>query len=166
MSSRMSRIAAVAMVVIAGGMGAGVAGNAVGSAPMLPTSTIARLYPQHDVAAPVLAGNIPPPDQYPLVTPDRIIPVTGLALRGLYSQARYLAPADLYYDGAGGDPGEPPATAAAAAEPPRQVAGGEAAAATGVQEPGAGAVASAEPARESAGGMARTIDVAAALAMR
>lgn len=151
----MAKFTVIAIAVVAAGMVAGMAGDAVGSAPMLPRSTIAQFYQQHDGAPPVPNGKVPPPDQYPLVTPGGTIPVGGLALRGLYSQARYLMAAQLPDDGPGGIP-----VTASMVEPAPRSAGDDPAIAE--QEPSPPSPVSVP----EGGGSARTIDVAAALAMR
>lgn len=75
---------------LASALGGALAGNAVGSTPMLDRPTIGNFYQSHeDSAVGVEAVSQPLPDHYPLVTPEGVIPVAALSTRGLYSQARY-----------------------------------------------------------------------------
>ena len=71
-------------------LGGAVAGNALGSTPVIGRSAIGAFYQSHedsafadDTSSDVL------PDHYPLVTRRGTVPVAELADRGLYSQARY-----------------------------------------------------------------------------
>lgn len=144
------------------------AGNALGSTPVLDRATIEAFYQMHDTAGQDGAEQELLPDHYPLVTRKGTVPVAELGTRGLYSQARYrsyayadYAPVEFaaaeyqpaessaHYETTDasvriGDPGEPPAEAAPAA--PLQLAAG--------------------PATISKRGGAKMIDVQATLAMR
>lgn len=73
---------------IACALGGAVAGNALGSAPVLDRSTLATLYQSHDSEAPEESERVLP-DHYPLVTRSGTVPVAALGERGLYSQARF-----------------------------------------------------------------------------
>ena len=150
-------------------LGGAIAGNALGSAPVLDRSTVATLYQTHETAEPIMRDGEMPPDHYPLVTKAGTVPVGELSMRGLYSQRRYrafayaadYAPAEVHVDEwrydedwrpqasdqalAVGDPA-PEAADAGEAEEPLQLAAG--------------------PASIAAEGQAKTVDVNAALAMR
>lgn len=71
--------------------GAAVAGNALGSTPILDRPTFGSYYQSHDIAEGIEAAREPLPDHYPLVTRAGTIPVGELSMRGLYSQRRYRA---------------------------------------------------------------------------
>lgn len=78
----------------AGVLGGAVAGNALGSFPVLDKEAVGAFYQSHEDSA--FSGEAPSaalPDHYPLVTRNGTVPVAELANRGLYSQARYR---DLY----------------------------------------------------------------------
>ena len=72
-------------------LGGAIAGNALGSTPVLDRSTVADFYQVHETAEPTARQGEPPRDHYPLVTPSGTVPVGELAMRGLYSQRRYRA---------------------------------------------------------------------------
>lgn len=77
-------------------LGGAVAGNALGSTPILDRPTIGSFYQSHeDSVSGREAEDERPPDHYPLKTRAGIVPVAELGMRGLYSQARYRAVA--YY---------------------------------------------------------------------
>lgn len=73
-------------------LGGVVAGNALGSTPVLDRPTIGAFFQSHDDSAFLdRAKREPLPDHYPLVTRSGTVPVAELRMRGLYSQARYRA---------------------------------------------------------------------------
>ena len=72
-------------------LGGAIAGNALGSTPVLDRPTIESFYQTHESGGGQLAVREPLPDHYPLVTKAGTVPVGELATRGLYSQARYRA---------------------------------------------------------------------------
>ena len=73
-------------------LGGALAGNALGSTPMLDRPAIGSFYQSHeDGAAGRAVEGERPPDHYPLVTRSGTVPVAELGMRGLYSQARYRA---------------------------------------------------------------------------
>lgn len=72
-------------------LGGAIAGNALGSTPMLDRSTVADFYQSHETTEKEAAAGEPLPDHYPLVTKAGTVPVGELAMRGLYSQRRYRA---------------------------------------------------------------------------
>jgi hypothetical protein len=78
-------------------LGGAVAGNALGSTPVLDRSTIGSFYQSHGTVEGLAPPREAPPDHYPLVTRAGTIPVGELSMRGLYSQRRYRALA--YYTG-------------------------------------------------------------------
>ena len=151
-------------------LGGAVAGNALGSTPVLDRSTIATFYQTHESAEPLAREGQPLPDHYPLVTLNGTVPVGELAMRGLYSQARYRAyayavdyvPSEVHVEEwqpnedwrpqvtdeplAIGDPAPQPAVPESDAVEPLQLAAG--------------------PASIAGEGQAKTVDVNAALAMR
>lgn len=152
-------------------LGGAVAGNALGSTPIHDRSTISVLYQTHETAEPA-----PPreelPDHYPLVTREGTVPVAALSNRGLYSQRRYNA---LYYVadiGPGDMPHsyEPDQPAWEPTEPDPPASYAEEDAGTPALED-EGAVPTplqlaAGPAAVEPAGRAKTIDVAAQLALR
>lgn len=153
-------------------LGGAVAGNALGSTPVLDRSTIGMFYQQHQTAYADPAPRQPLPDHYPLVTKNGTVSVAELSTRGLYSQARYraylqaadYAEAEVAYEEYRPDSEwrdeetravfamADPAQAEPAAEPP-----GEAAAPLQL---------AAGPADVTGGGQAKLVNVSAALAMR
>ncbi len=71
-------------------LGGAIAGNALGSTPVLDRPTLESFYQSHADAPVERATATPPlPDHYPLVTRDGTVPVGELGMRGLYSQARF-----------------------------------------------------------------------------
>jgi hypothetical protein len=78
--------------LLAAALGGAVAGNALGSAPILDRSTLATYYQEHADSFAQRIEAERPPDHYPLVTAAGTVPVAELSTRGLYSQARYRAP--------------------------------------------------------------------------
>lgn len=73
-------------------LGGAVAGNALGSTPIINRSMIETFYQEHeDSAYEAVSHDDPPPDHYPLITHAGTVPVAELGMRGLYSQARYRA---------------------------------------------------------------------------
>lgn len=72
-------------------LGGAIAGNALGSTPVLDRSTIGSFYQAHETAPGDQAQREPLPDHYPLVTRAGTVPVGELSMRGLYSQRRYRA---------------------------------------------------------------------------
>ena len=71
-------------------LGGAVAGNALGSTPVIARPAIGTFYQSHDDA--VLSDDTAStllPDHYALVTRERTVSVAELADRGLYSQSRY-----------------------------------------------------------------------------
>lgn len=76
-------------------IGGAVAGSELGTSPVLSRSLFGAYYQQHPDAADdgAMTAELPPPDHYPLVTPQGTVPVAALRTRGLYSQARFRAPA-------------------------------------------------------------------------
>lgn len=71
-------------------LGGAVAGNALGSTPVLDRPTVGAFYQQHDLDYNE-ATQEPLPQHYPLVTREGTVPVAALSDRGLYSQRRYRA---------------------------------------------------------------------------
>ncbi len=154
-------------------LGGAVAGNALGSTPVLDRPTLESFYQSHaDAPVERAAATTPLPDHYPLVTRAGTVPVGELGMRGLYSQARFRAYA--YAD----DPAEARYASADvySAPEPRTYERVEDNAGPGEPEP-AGAQAQADASGPSAPlelaggpasvgvGQARLIDVRAALAM-
>lgn len=84
----------IALHVLGAGLacavGGAIAGNALGSAPVLDRSTLTTLYQSHETVAKAESDRTLP-DHYPLVTRAGTVPVAALSERGLYSQARYRA---------------------------------------------------------------------------
>ena len=73
-------------------LGGAVAGNALGSTPILDRPTIGSFYQSHeDSVSGREAEGERPPDHYPLTTRSGTVPVAELGMRGIYSQARYRA---------------------------------------------------------------------------
>ena len=72
-------------------LGGAVAGNALGSAPLIDKSGIVAFYQSHEdaVFSRQTAEAALLPDHYALVTRGGTVPVAKLSDRGLYSQARY-----------------------------------------------------------------------------
>lgn len=156
-------------------LGAAVAGNALGSTPVVDRPTIGFYYQTHDAAPyPVGASSAPLPDHYPLVTRSGIVPVAELGTRGLYSQARYRPDSYAVNDGPAGY--APPGGNPEASSPDYEFGDSSPTRNDGAT-PGRQATASAEtgpaaplqlasgPASVSSG-KARMIDVNATLAMR
>lgn len=143
------------------------AGNALGSTPVLDRPTIESFYRTHEPAEGLAREDKLLPDHYPLVTRSGTVPVGELAMRGLYSQARYRAlayAADYAPPQPHVEEWRPPASdAAVATDHPAPH-----------PEPGAATGgAAAEPLELAAGpvlvegqGRAKTVDANAALAMR
>lgn len=157
-------------------LGGAVAGNALGSTPVLDRPTIGNFYQMHQTAGEQDTGREPLPDHYPLVTRSGTVPVAELGMRGLYSQARYRAYG--YSDGY-----TSAELATADYQPPENSRPYHGRDDTGMGDPvpntqaplGAGAGPSesagplqlaAGPAALGAGGSAKLIDVKATLAMR
>lgn len=89
--------------VLACALGGAIAGNALGSTPVVDRSVITALYQFHETPAPATEDERRPPDHYPLVTRGGVVPVAQLSDRGLFSQARYRAPdwgyaGEVHYD--------------------------------------------------------------------
>ncbi|WP_205958281.1 hypothetical protein [Qipengyuania sediminis] len=144
-------------------LGGALAGNALGSVPILDRSTLQTYYQSHDDSM----GEEPDevlPDHYPLVTPEGTVPVAALSERGLYSQARFRAFAHAY----SGDPGPAPlpdypepAEAAAEARPVLAMAEDPP---TAAEAPAPAPLRlAAGPAAVAAAGQAKLIDVALTL---
>lgn len=79
-------------------LGGAAAGSALGSTPVADRSIVGDYYQAHasaDADAPPQAHL---PNHYPLVTRQGTVPVAELATRGLYSQARYRAYAEIVDD--------------------------------------------------------------------
>lgn len=72
-------------------LGGAIAGNALGSTPILDRPTFGSFYQTHQGAEWHEVDEESPPDHYPLVTRDGVVPVGELSMRGLYSQRRYRA---------------------------------------------------------------------------
>ena len=155
-------------------LGGVVAGNALGSTPMLdrPTITSFFLTPQGSGGPETDHG--PLPDHYPLVTRSGAIAVEELAMRGLYSQARYRD--DVY--AADYPSAEATADGYQLAEDSARYQGDDASAASGEAASGAGQAGQDEsepaaplelaagPANGDTQGRAKLIDVEATLALR
>lgn len=154
-------------------LGGAIAGNALGSAPPLDRSTIATYYQTHETTEGLAPEGERPPDHYPLVTRSGTVPMGELAMRGLYSQARYRAylyaadykPAEAVYQEY--QPGEEwrdaPTRAALALGDPAPEPGPEADAESEASEP---LQLAAGPASVDPEGRAKLVDVNATLAMR
>lgn len=151
-------------------LGGAIAGNALGSTPVLDRSTVTTLYQTHEATERLTREGETLPDHYPLVTKAGTVPVGELATRGLYSQRRYrafayaaaYAPSEVHVEEwqpnddwrplatdeavAVGDPAAQPTEIQGQASEPFQLAGG--------------------PMSVVAQGQAKTVDVNAALAMR
>lgn len=84
-------------------LGGAVAGNALGSVPIIDRSMLQTYYQMHASSTATAPGRTLP-DHYPLVTREGTVPVAALSERGLYSQARYKAFVYAY----SGDPGPAP----------------------------------------------------------
>jgi hypothetical protein len=89
-------------------LGGAMAGNALGTTPVTDRVALDSYYQTHETSATTRQhGNNPPPDHYPLVTRNGVVPVEQLSDRGLFSQARYrpvlalAAPEEVYDE----DPG-------------------------------------------------------------
>ena len=149
-------------------LGGAVAGNAVGSTPMLDRPTIGSYYQTHESAQNSSARELLP-DHYPLETRDGTVPVAELSDRGLYRQARYRALVHAADYG-------PAEVAVADYQPDDRLARYEGAdESVRIGDPGAGAphAEPAEPLQLAAGpaevateGKAKLIDVRATLALR
>lgn len=72
-------------------LGGAVAGNALGSTPILDRPAAEAFYQQHETAYGSETTQEALPDHYPLVTREGTVPVAALSDRGLYSQRRYRA---------------------------------------------------------------------------
>lgn len=149
-------------------LGGAIAGNALGSTPVLGRATVADFYQTHQTTEQQARQSKPLPDHYPLVTRAGTVPVGELATRGLYSQRRYRA----FADAAGYVPPEVDVEAWQPGEDWRPQAKDEALA-IGDPAPQPAAIDAAEPLQLAAGpanlsseGQVRTVDVNAALAMR
>jgi hypothetical protein len=156
-------------------LGGAVAGNALGSTPILDRPAIGSFYQVHDSAEPLSPSRERLPDHYPLVTKNGTVPVGELSMRGLYSQKRYrsylaradYAPEELRY--AEYRPGEEwrdAATRAALASGDPPVGHEPEQARDETENAAAPLQLAAGPASIEGGGQARLMDVNAALAMR
>lgn len=70
-------------------VGGALAGNALGSTPVADRSAIEMFYQLHETAHIDHQDEDVPPDHYPLVTRNGVVPVAQLSERGLFSQPRY-----------------------------------------------------------------------------
>lgn len=155
-------------VGLACALGGAVAGNAVGSTPILERSAIAAFYQTHDAAVDEASSGDALPDHYPLVTREGTVPVAALSDRGLYSQRRYRAVTLA----ANYEPADAEALSAYEPTPARSMSGEESRTMGDPRPAGTPDTSSerpvplalAAPATVRAAGQAKTIDVALALA--
>lgn len=90
-------------------LGGAIAGNAVGSTPIIDRSVFQTYYQSHQATIGSEAEQRALPDHYPLETRSGVVPVAELSDRGLFSQRRYRSfdiAADYSMADAADGPGE------------------------------------------------------------